>query len=91
MDNIIIEKLKKLCAKIAEAKGPLALFAVAQRDDVDTWDIIVSGQNINDKDNGELVNLIKLVREVFPNGDITIFSRLVMLNQIEMGLVIGLV
>lgn len=81
MENTLIAKLKNLVSELEEKKGPISLFALVKREEAITWDILVSGDGINISTKDDLNRIIKMLNEKFNKNEITVFSRLVLLNS----------
>jgi len=79
LDITIIEKLKRLLSEIISLKRKISLFAVIQREDADTWDLVVGGDNLRTKENLDLI--IKISKKIFEQNEIIGFPRLILLNS----------
>ncbi|NQU99611.1 MAG: hypothetical protein HQ538_02635 [Parcubacteria group bacterium] len=79
LDITIIEKLKELLSKITLLKKRISLFAVIQREGVDTWDLVVGGDDLRTKENLDLI--IKITKKIFEQDEIIRFPRLILLNS----------
>ena len=79
LDITIIEKLKGLLSKITLLKKRISLFAIIQREDADTWDLVVGGENLRTKENLDLI--IKITKKIFEKDEIIRFPRLILLNS----------
>lgn len=79
LDITIIEKLKGLLSEIISLKKRISLFAVIQREDADTWDLVVGGDNLRTKENLDLI--IKISKKIFEQNEIVRFPRLILLNS----------
>lgn len=80
MDTIIIEKLKKVLEKILEENKDIIFFALIRKPDMSTWDLVISGKNLNETAE-DVTPIVKLINKTFDKNEITIFSRLVILNS----------
>lgn len=79
IDITIKEKLDSLLSKLRGLGKPISLFAVIQREDMETWDLLIGGENIRNKENLDLV--ARIIRQTFDESEIIKIPRLVLLDS----------
>ncbi len=76
----IIKKLNKVLESILKERD-VVLFAVIKREDAELWDIVISGNQLDNQEN--LRWIIGLINNVLEKNEMTAFSRLLLLNTDE--------
>jgi len=79
LEITIKEKLEKLLSEIRALRKRVSLFVVLQREDRDTWDLIIGGENLRTKENLDLI--IKIIKKLFKKDEIVKLPRLILLNS----------
>lgn len=80
--NKLPEKVRKVEADLAKEKGPLNLFALFEREDINRWDLVVSGSWATDnlETLGYIADVVK--RHLTPQ-EMVMLARIVILPADE--------
>ncbi len=79
LDITIIDKLKGLLSKIISLGKRISLFVVIQREDANTWDLMIGGDKLDTKENLDLITAN--INKIFEKNEIVLFSRLILLDS----------
>src|SRR5262245_5686272 len=82
MTSELIEKFRDLEARVAEAKGSFALFALFMREDVpDRWDLMVSAPWIGADRRGAVDYFVDQIKQQLGEEALTTLARIVVVDS----------